>query len=458
MTDSRRSNNSVPDRITPSSPDRLVIASRCVFAFCALLALLGSPRPALSQESSPQAPIRIPVHAAYSEPNSDGLRLDGAKLLSEWKSADDHLVWYGELRNSGELSVSLSLRVPSKQSVTLRLRLADQTRDVHVEGGDQPSTAEFGKFMIPSAGYQRFEIIGVSKSGHSFGQIESLNLVGPAAAQALFNLKPRRNAASVHLGYPTDSQSIEWFYNEVTVREDPVHSFYMACGFRRGYFGIQVNSPTERRIIFSVWDAGNEAKDRDNVHDADRVKLLAKGDKVVAGDFGGEGTGGHSHLIYDWKPGQPYRFLLTAKPDGDATIYAAYFFFPEKSSWELIASFRAPRDGQYLRGLHSFNENFWGSNGQLQRLAEFGPPWIRTADGQWHELCRARLTHDETGKSDRTDYGAGVIHGHFYLSNGGFTGSPIRDGGPQAAPRAIKFGETVECTPGGKAPSDIPLP
>lgn len=30
--------------------------------------------------------------------------------------------------------------------------------------------------------------------------------------------------------------------------------YYMACGWHRGYLGMQVNSPTERRIIFSVRD------------------------------------------------------------------------------------------------------------------------------------------------------------------------------------------------------------
>ena len=34
---------------------------------------------------------------------------------------------------------------------------------------------------------------------------------------------------------------------------DVVGSYFMANGFAEGYFGIQVNSETERRILFSVW-------------------------------------------------------------------------------------------------------------------------------------------------------------------------------------------------------------
>jgi hypothetical protein len=50
----------------------------------------------------------------------------------------------------------------------------------------------------------------------------------------------------------------------------------MACGWHRGYFGMQVNSESERRIIFSVWDSGNEAVDRAKVDDVNRVKLMRR--------------------------------------------------------------------------------------------------------------------------------------------------------------------------------------
>src|SRR5262249_5642640 len=145
-----------------------------------------------------------------------------------------------------------------------------------------------------------------------------------------------------------------------------------------------------------------------------RVRLLAKGEGVTASDFGNEGTGGHSHLVYPWKKDQTYRFLVSAKPEGTDTIYSGYFYFPEKRSWGLIASFRAPKDGGCLQGLYSFNENFAGANGQLRRLAEFGNQWVKTTNGEWLELHTAKFTHDPTGREDRTDYGAGVNHDRFY--------------------------------------------
>ncbi len=288
------------------------------------------------------------------------------------------------------------------------------------------------------------------KSGTSFGEIKGLSITGTAAVDAHFNLKERRNAASVHLIYPVpaaDEANVAWFYNEVTVTKDPVWSYYMACGFRRGYFGIQVNSPTERRIIFSVWDSGNEGVDRSKVSADDRVQLLAKGDDVIASGFGNEGTGGHSHLIYPWKAGQTYRFLVSAEPESTHTVYSGYFYFPEKKAWGLIASFRAPKDGGYLHGLYSFNENFGGANGEYQRLAEFGNQWLKLSDGKWVELTTAKFSHDGTGKADRLDYASGVEkNGRFYLSNGGFVAN------------GVKFGDLLTRPHSGKHPTDITLP
>ena len=105
----------------------------------------------------------------------------------------------------------------------------------------------------------------------------------------------------------------------------------MAAGFSRGYFGMQVNSPTERRIIFSVWDAteGKYAKDRCTVSEENHTTLLAKGDEVKASVFSNEGTGGLSHLKYMWKTGETQKFVLTSKVDGTFTIYTGYWFHPE---------------------------------------------------------------------------------------------------------------------------------
>jgi hypothetical protein len=60
-------------------------------------------------------------------------------------------------------------------------------------------------------------IASLNGPGQPNGDLEAPILDGPAAQNAHFNLKPRRNAASVHLLYivPKDIQ-IEAFYCEMT--------------------------------------------------------------------------------------------------------------------------------------------------------------------------------------------------------------------------------------------------
>jgi Domain of unknown function (DUF3472) len=171
---------------------------------------------------------------------------------------------------------------------------------------------------------------------------------------------------------------------------------------------------------------------------------VGKGEGVSRGDFGNEGTGGHSHLVYPWKTGDRQRFVVTAQPvDATHTVYSGYWFHPERKQWMLIASWRAPKDGGWLKGLYSFSENFGGENGHLRRKALYGNQWLRTEAGEWREVTTASFSHDATGKADRLDRFMGVEAGQFFLSNGGFV------------PGFTKSGETFTRPATGKAPKDF---
>ncbi len=375
--------------------------------------------------------LTIPAFTAYCQPNPKGVHISDKKGVDGWSDATQQIAWHGRFIETGTLDARIRLTLKASETVTLQLHIDGQSEEATVTGKDNELIElSFKPFTIRTSGWHHCVLTGLKKSGATFGQLDSLILSGPAVKDAHFNIKPRRNAASVHLGYPTQKEDeIVAFYNEVTVRTDPLWSYYMACGFNRGYFGIQVNSPTERRIIFSVWDSGNEAVDRKKVAAQDRVQLIGKGENVITNDFGNEGTGGHSHLVYPWVVGTTYKFIVTAKPHGDHTDYSGWFFFPETNKWSLIATFSAPKDGKYLHGLYSFNENFSGTNGDLQRFAEFGNQWVRSKNDIVRELTTARFTHDVTGKADRFDYSSGVIEGRrFFLSNGGFVGGDVKGG------------------------------
>lgn len=369
------------------------------------------------------ADVRIPGFTAYLAPDPEAAEVNPGQPVQPFAARHTSLTWYGKFTTRGSVDAAVSIHLPAGSTAALRLTVGRAHRDVVATGIAGEVRVPFGTFAIRDSGYVAFALTTTSGDAAPGVAVDALLLEGAPASAAHFNLNARRNAASVHLRFPVDTTlQITGFYNEVTAVDDPVATYYMACGFARGYFGMQVNSPTERRIIFSVWDAasGTNATDRSTVSAENYTQLVAKGPGVVASVFGNEGTGGHSHLVYPWRTGSTQRFYVTAKPEGTVTTYSGYWFNPDRKAWQLIASFRAPKDGQGLRRLYSFSEDFDGANGNLRRKARYGNEWIHLADGSWRELTTATFSHDATGKADRLDRFMGIEHGEFFLSHGGF--------------------------------------
>lgn len=385
------------------------------------------------------AEVRIPASLAYQFPERGSVRAGSS-------TANPSSLWAVWITTPGKLDCSIALRLSTGSESKLRLTLAGISHEVVAKGqGGALVTVSFGSYEIAKPGYQRILLESLDGSLRLRREVDSLLLDGPASKDARYHRTPaQRGAPSVHLSYPLPSgEQAAAFYCEVTAVEDPVPTYYMACGWHRGYFGMQVNSPTERRIIFSVWDSGGEAVSRDKVASADRVTLVAKSDGVFTGDFGNEGTGGHSHLVYNWKTGEKQRFVVTASlADATHTIYAGYWYHPEQKKWMLISSWKAPKEGKYMNGLYSFSEDF-GGTGLLRRKALFGNQWYRTPAGEWHELTTARFSH--TGRDERFDRCMGVENGQFFLASGAFE------------PGTTKPGETYSRPALGKAP-EVELP
>jgi hypothetical protein len=227
-----------------------------------------------------------------------------------------------------------------------------------------------------------------------------------------------RAARSVHLWYAAPEATI--FYNEVTVEETYAGTYFCACGFGHGYFGIQeLTSNGQKVVIFSVWEPGRQ-DDPDHVQQDRRVKVIYGGDGVEVSRFGGEGTGAKSMFPYRWKTGETYRFLVKADTEKNKTTYSAYFYLNEYKKWKHLASFQTITDGDYLKGYYSFIEDFLrnGTSATKQRRARFGNGWVRTVSGDWVALTRATFTADDTPASN---VDAGIMDDEFFLATGGNT-------------------------------------
>jgi len=224
---------------------------------------------------------------------------------------------------------------------------------------------------------------------------------------------------SVHLAYPAPRGT--GFVNEVVVEKSAPGTYFCVCGFDRGYYGIQELGDGKKVLIFSVWDPGGQ-DDPKSVPDAQRVQLLHRDPAVRVGRFGGEGTGGQSFLDLDWKPGQSYRFLVTATPAGAGrTAYAAYLATPDAPGWRHLVTFSTPSGQPTLGGYYAFIEDFRRDrvSATRQRAARYGPGWVRAAgSGRWVALGSARFTAD---RNPSLAIDAGVAGDRFFLATGGAT-------------------------------------
>lgn len=343
--------------------------------------------------------------------------------LAGWSNPDAIASTYFRVAGPGAVQVALDASLADGGNSTIRVKINGAPFDVKLAGKDRKTYA-VGTVSVPAAGYVKVDMQGLSRVKATFGDVAALKVTSNAAltyANDPANYYWSRRGPSVHMGYTVPANT-EYFYNEMTipVGQDAIGSYFMANGFGQGYMGIQVKSPSERWILFSVWDADNGAK----------TTLVSKGEGVIDNAFGGEGTGGQTYLSYNWAPGTTYRFITRARPDGKGgSDYSAWFFAPETGKWRYIATWKRPAISTYLTGVHSFLENFIDTLGYTERRVQFGNQWARNVSGAWSEVTAGRFTGDATAtNAQRMDYAGGLESGKFYLHNGGFFAEVVKTG------------------------------
>lgn len=344
--------------------------------------------------------------------------------LEKWTDSRSVIQTYVYFSQPQTIKLSIKGNVKGRSSFLVSF----QNKKVKLEVNNNVGEISVGKFKVNQPGYYPVTLQGLRKTDDEFGRIVSF-IIQTNDEQLVyvhdFSDYWGRRGPSVHLNYSLPTDTIEWFYNEVTVPKEGevVGSYYMANGFGEGYFGMQYNSEKERRILFSVWSPF-DTQDPASIPDSLKIKVLRKGEGVHIGEFGNEGAGGQSFLRYNWKADNTYKFLTHIKPDGRGnTIYTSYFFATDENRWRLIASFLRPHTHVYYSHAHSFLENFIPEQGYRTRHVFFGNQWCRSKAGKWIEVTGSKFSYDATAKAGvRLDYGGGYDENsnRFYLKNGGF--------------------------------------
>lgn len=356
--------------------------------------------------------------------------------LQNWSSPNAVFSTYFKTTKEGSLELALKSTSNTDGNI-IRVSYLDKSFDVTLPKGSN-RIIKIGTLENVKPGYVKIDFQGVELKDKVYASPSELLVAGTAVTEDMHYVKDfsyhfGRRGPSVHLRYTLPQGDTEYFYNEVTVPvgEDVIGSYYMANGFGQGYFGMQVNSETERRVLFSVWSP-YETDNPNDIPVEDRIAKVRQGKDVHIGEFGNEGSGGQSYMRYPWVAGNTYKFLLQVKPDGNgSTVYTAYFFAPEEGEWRLLASFKRPKTTTWYTNAYSFLENFNPNQGYITRKVHFGNQWALSKDGVWTELLIVGFTYDATAKAGvRTDYKGGFVEkeNKFYLQNCGFFNESTQTG------------------------------
>lgn len=265
------------------------------------------------------------------------------------------------------------------------------------------------------------------------------------AVESIGGNAPPRAARSVHWQWVAPPAGA--FYLEMVVERSTPGSYFMACGWDGGYFGIQELANGRKVALFSVWDTAT-GDDPNAVRPEDRVEVLHEGAGVRIRRFGGEGTGGQCMLDWPWEIGRTNRFLVRAHSAAGKTAFAGYLFDPTKQAWQHLVTFRRRGEGG-LRGLNSFVEDFRrdGRSVHEVRRARYLNGWVQTFADGWRPLDRARFTASGASWEARDNINAFVDAAGAWLITGGDTRR-------QTELRALLTGIPTAAAP----PADLPAP
>ncbi|WP_288380988.1 DUF3472 domain-containing protein, partial [uncultured Massilia sp.] len=240
------------------------------------LIILGSA--SLPAGAQTPATVALPGNGFVTTAGSGATETITTSGLANWTNPSTVTsVWF-RMAQAGSATIGLDASLAGSNQSTVRVTVGGTPFQVNLTKGAM-KTYGVGTLSLP-AGYIRVDLQGVSKDGGYFGDVAAIKVTTSANLQYAndaANYYWSRRGPSVHLGYTVPANT-EYFYSEVTVPsgQDAIGSYYMANGFNGGYFGIQVKSPSERWVLFSVWDADNGAK----------TTLVSKGAGAIDNGFG----------------------------------------------------------------------------------------------------------------------------------------------------------------------------
>lgn len=405
----------------------------------AVLASTGS----FAQQTGNQI-FKVPANKGYVEPFSPGRPgvsvpvgyPENKGIVSNWRDKNKSVVWY-LYQKAGSYELSFNHIVDQGKELQFELKVSAAYADSKLKpinkkltfkGTGNADSLFATKVEVPETGYFRYELKPISDPQSAI-KIQTLTFKSLKTGGQV-NHTDYQSSPSVHLSFSTTdntTKAYNWIYEEILVPEggDPLATYYMSLGFFRGYMGIQTNSETERRVLFSVWDSKDAEHDK-SITQHDYVSLVDKGEATTVNSFGGEGTGGQSYVkTANWQTGKPVQFLMNISKQPNNSVILSAWYKLEGQDWQYVATWRAPKEQRLFDGFYSFIENYGYTNGQIRREAYYYNAWGREdATGNWINFNKVRFSNTDGKEGQRVDFEQGVSPKYpdrFYMASGGYT-------------------------------------
>jgi hypothetical protein len=123
-----------------------------------LAVVVGVTGIALAADTAPsdvnsQPSLRVPAFTAYTLPNPEGARIGQRHGLTGWTDPALTVNWYGQFKQTGDLSAKVTLRLPEGAMSHLQLTVAGQTRQtrVTVPAAKRPRDSRLWRIQIAAS-------------------------------------------------------------------------------------------------------------------------------------------------------------------------------------------------------------------------------------------------------------------------------------------------------------------
>ncbi len=125
--------------------------------------------------ASAHAGLTVPGFTAYLEPDSKEVRVSGRNGVVNWTDPGVKVLWFGNLKQAGQVDCSVTLRLAARAPSKLRLTVAGTSREAvaKADGASEEVTVRFGSFPIPKPGYQQFKLESLNEPGQRAGDCAS---------------------------------------------------------------------------------------------------------------------------------------------------------------------------------------------------------------------------------------------------------------------------------------------